>query len=290
MEAALLSHTPEAGPGVREAAAVPVETSEGGQALHAFVVPASVETQDLYGTLRARLPEYMIPSRIVGLDTLPRTVRGKVDRHRLSTSPRVASPLPDSVQDFGSLTGSERRVAKIWEELLGPSTSSPEASFFEVRGTSLSAFTLVHRVREGMALDREVLDVETVYRAPIVRELATHIDRVRSGGTLVALRRGSDSTLPLVFFVAPAGGTLGSYGKLTRALATSRELIGIRDPFSWGGRDPTMGFDEWVETFPSSSGEKAPGLMERAVRNPFHLLSLSALMELYTGLPPALEP
>ena len=38
------------------------------------------------------------------------------------------------------------------------------------------------------------------------------------------------------------------------------------------------------------NGSDAPERMEAALRNPFHILSLSALLELNTGLPYALEP
>ena len=89
-------------------------------------------------------------------------------------------------------------------------------------------------------------------------ELAAEIDLRLAGESdepsatpplLVTLRKGEDPTLPPLFLVASAGGTLGAYDKLAKALRTPREIIGVRDPFNWGGRDPTEGFQRWVATY-----------------------------------------
>lgn len=250
VEATLLSH-----PGVREAAVVEVEAGGRGQALGAFVAPTSIELDGLYQTLRERLPDYMVPSGIITLDSLPRTASGKIDRRGLRASPPRGTPPSPS---RSTLSDSEREVAEVWDEILDRPDLPPDVSFFEAGGSSLSAFSLVHQLRERFDLDRRQLDVESVYRAPTIRELAAHIEQARQGkevpaGTLptalVPLRKGRGSPDPPVFFVAPAGGTLGAYGKLARVLRTPRELIGLRDPLIWEGRDASMGFEPWVDLY-----------------------------------------
>ncbi|MEV5108019.1 amino acid adenylation domain-containing protein [Streptomyces massasporeus] len=71
-------------PGVR-AASVVAPTGRGGRTLVAFYVPTAepLAKAELVGALRALLPSYMVPTRIVALDELPLTSTGKIDRAAL---------------------------------------------------------------------------------------------------------------------------------------------------------------------------------------------------------------
>ncbi len=77
-------------PQVRDAAVVPVERTEGGQGgeleLMAFVVgrPGGDDSTELCHALAATLPKYMVPSRVMWVEALPRTSNGKVDRQKLT--------------------------------------------------------------------------------------------------------------------------------------------------------------------------------------------------------------
>ncbi len=264
--------------GVREAAVVDVPAPEGGASLWAFVVPASVNGPQLQRALRDRLPEFMVPSRIIGLETLPRTASGKVDRHRLREDPALHAFAASAGDDTRPLTAMEAAVAQVWEKVLEREDLPPDLSFFEVGGSSLSAFTLVHRLRERFGLDPEVLDVETVYRTPTIGELARRIRDIRESDgplapeapeALITLREGGNRDLKPICFVAPAGGTLGSYRKLVQALDTPRELVGLRDPFTWGDRNPQTGFDAWIHRYVDELQTYQPS-------GPYHLVAYSS--------------
>jgi len=71
-------------PGVRSAAVV-APPGPGGRTLAAFYVPAAepLTKAGIVAALKAILPSYMIPARIVALDELPLTDTGKVDRVEL---------------------------------------------------------------------------------------------------------------------------------------------------------------------------------------------------------------
>ena len=72
--------------------------------------PAEAEIRE---TLRAHLPDYMIPSAIHWHDSLPLTRNGKVDRARLAAT-EVREPLPGVVVD----SGLEREIAELWTGVL----------------------------------------------------------------------------------------------------------------------------------------------------------------------------
>ncbi len=259
VERAVLEH-----PGVTQAAVVAEETGDGSARLLAFHVPAAVERSELYATLRARLPDYMLPAAVVGLDELPLTPSHKVDRARLLAEHAAARPESSS----RDLTEAERRVAVEWERVLGRPSPGPAVSFFEAGGTSLLVFALVHRLREAFGLDRERLPEPVVYRAPTIAAQAALIEDLRAGrGTpvagdtpiLVTLRaaREEPDRAPL-FLVSSAGGTLGAYERLAAALATPREIVGIRDPYIWGERDPAESFAAWIARYVDAIRERQP--------------------------------
>jgi len=85
----------------------------------------------------------------------------------------------------------------------------------------------------------------------------------------VTLRGGTDPAPPPVFLIASAGGTLGAYEKLTEALRTPREIIGVRDPYVWGGREAASGFRAWIDLYLSAIRQRQP-------RGPYHLVAYSS--------------
>lgn len=270
VEGALLSQ-----PGISEAAVLGGEDGRGAGALEAYVAPATVDPAAVFRALRDRLPEYMVPARLSVLDALPLTPGGKIDRLRLRSDHRESASGRARHRPLSPL---EREVAQLWETVIDAPDLPPDASFFEVGGTSLSAYVLVHRLRERFRLSALQLDVEAIYRTPTIEALADRIEQVRQGRTpasrpdnpvLVTLRGGRDGTREPVFFIAPAGGMPGSYGKLARRLATGRELVGVRDPFNWGARDPAGGFDQWV-------GLYVAAMIERQPRGPYYIVAYSS--------------
>ena len=105
-------------PGVREAVLLAREDIPGDKRLAAYLTVKEGETPkdlELRGLLRAKLPEYMIPSAFVILDRFPLTPNGKVDRKAL---PR---PEPQSSNLGGFAppdTETEKALADIWCKLL----------------------------------------------------------------------------------------------------------------------------------------------------------------------------
>lgn len=69
-------------PGVRDAAVLPLATP-GGLELTAAYTGAPGTADDLRAALRDRLPGYMVPATLTGLETLPLNPNGKTDRAAL---------------------------------------------------------------------------------------------------------------------------------------------------------------------------------------------------------------
>ncbi len=108
--------------------------------LVAYILSApqkSVSITALRRFVTARLPIYMVPSRLVPLTEIPRTISGKVDRMSLPVlnekRPEVDTPF-EAPRD----TDQEAMVA-IWERVLKVQPIGIRDNFVELGGDSLAA-------------------------------------------------------------------------------------------------------------------------------------------------------
>jgi acyl carrier protein len=181
IESALDQH-----PAVRQSVMVSRKDNRGGalaslgtaKQLVAYVVAAqgaAPSTNELRVFLKQKLPEYMIPSVFVLLDSLPLTPNGKVDR--------LALPAPDQKRpELANLFVSPQTVvedilAKIWIEVLKLDKVGIHDSFFELGGHSLLATQVVSRVRQVFKME---LPLRTVFDKRTVYEIAKAITKLRA--------------------------------------------------------------------------------------------------------------
>jgi acyl-coenzyme A synthetase/AMP-(fatty) acid ligase/acyl carrier protein len=171
VEAVLVEHDK-----VHQAVVALREDPSGGRSLIAYVVSASgsqPRLDELRNFLRARLPEYMVPARIVLLDALPLTPNGKVDRGAVAAI-RFADSTPDSGLD-SPRTVIEERLAEIVCQLLKLEHVGLEDNFFLLGGHSLLGAQLVARVNDGFGV---ALPLRTLFDIPTVAGLSAEIERL----------------------------------------------------------------------------------------------------------------
>ncbi len=120
---------------------------------------AALQPADIVSELRehlaARLPEYMLPSRIVVMDKLPLTPNGKVDRKALPapTMEDFAGGVAASGRQAPPSTPTEKKLHTIWCEVLGMEAVGIHDSFFELGGDSILSFQITARANaEGIPL------------------------------------------------------------------------------------------------------------------------------------------
>ena len=125
----------------------------------------------LRGYLQSRLPDYMVPSRFVLLDTLPLTPSGKVNQLALSEV-----DLPALVTYGGANNGSLLDTLRsIWERVLGHDEFGLNDAFFDVGGNSLLAIWVVAEMSK--ALGRE-FDLSILRQDSTLTGLARTIDEL----------------------------------------------------------------------------------------------------------------
>ncbi|HWX41823.1 MAG TPA: amino acid adenylation domain-containing protein, partial [Blastocatellia bacterium] len=165
IEAALSSH-----PLVQQAV---VTAAGGGRKLVAHVVPLSEEIDftDIAAFLSARLPEYMVPSEYVLLESLPLTATGKLDRRALRAADKIAPTY--KCEYIRPATPTEEAVAEIWSEVLGKGLIDVRDNFFDLGGHSLVANQIVSRIRMALGLE---MPLKTLFEHPTIQGLSAVID------------------------------------------------------------------------------------------------------------------
>ena len=162
-------------PSVRESVVVAHQgASSADRHLVAYVVSTDQpmpSANHLRGFLKNKLPEFMVPSVFVLLETLPLMPNGKVDRGAL--------PLPETARlelenvFVGPRTEAEQLVAQVWREVLKVEKIGVHDNFFELGGHSLTATQVIARLRDAF---RTEVPLRSLFETPTVAELTHKIE------------------------------------------------------------------------------------------------------------------
>jgi len=156
--------------GVKEAVVTTKEHAQGNRVLVAYVVPAgqsALSVSAMRQALAAKLPDYMIPSAFVFLDSFPLVGPGKVNLRALPVPGRAR---PDLGTPFAfPRTPVEDKIAKIWAEVLDVDQIGIHDRFLELGGDSLLATRVISRV---IAAFRVEVPMRTFFETPTVAAMA----------------------------------------------------------------------------------------------------------------------
>jgi len=125
---------------------------------------------ELYRWLSGKVPNYMLPSNFVCVESLPLTINGKVDREALTALNTNESTI--GVKQKAE-TQTERGLVAIVCELLALDEVGTNQNFFMIGGHSLLATQFNARIRSQFGVD---IDLKSVFEAPNLKQLAAHID------------------------------------------------------------------------------------------------------------------
>ncbi len=210
-------------PAVRMAAVTVREDSPDDQRLVAYAVPdgaALPAPGELRAHLARSLPEWMLPSAYVSLDSLPVTENGKLDRRAL---PAPAAPASGAATQRPARTVEERKLARLWAEVLHADSVGIDDDLFALGGHSFTAVRLAALIRETVGRSVGVADV---FRAPTVSAMRRLLEdrgtQLRS--PLVSLSDGSESLSdgsderPMLVLVHAISGNVTCYTELANEL------------------------------------------------------------------------
>jgi amino acid adenylation domain-containing protein len=164
IEAKLTDHSE-----VRQAAVVKREDA-GEQQLVAYIVTTNpMDIPQLRAHLRRSLPDYMMPTQFVRLDTLPLNSNGKLDLKALPVPER----RPRSEQYQPPRTADETYLASLWGRLLRIEDVGVEDNFFELGGHSLLAMAMLGQIRSDLGIE---IQVRSLFETPVLGDFAAGLE------------------------------------------------------------------------------------------------------------------
>jgi amino acid adenylation domain-containing protein len=219
IEAVLKQH-----PWARDAVVVLHDDASGEKRLVAYVAGelSRLNATELRDFLKAKLPDYMLPSAIVVLEKFPLNSNGKIDRHAL---PEPAATQSEKVF-VGPRDPLEAQLVATWESALGIQPIGVNDDFFEIGGHSLLAVRILSEIERILGKN---LPLATLLQMPTIEKLAAALrqeDWKPTWSPLVAIQpRGSR---PAFFGVHGGGGTVLFYRELEQWLGDEQPLYGLQ--------------------------------------------------------------
>ncbi|MCG8584747.1 MAG: amino acid adenylation domain-containing protein, partial [Pirellulales bacterium] len=165
---------------VSQAAVAVREDRPGEKRLVAYVVPrrdAEATTSALREFLSASLPDYMLPATFVSLPELPLTPNGKIDRDALPSPDRSRPALSAPYVEPGSVI--ERRIARVWRDILGLDRVGVVDNFFDLGGDSLQLVRVANELADVLPAKNSTTPL---FEHPTIRSLADSLHDAGSAG------------------------------------------------------------------------------------------------------------
>ncbi len=162
-------------PAIQTSYVIAREDAPGEKRLVAYIVMnpgMQVSLGSLQDTVKASLPDYMVPASFVLLKALPLTPNGKVDRAAVPAPNGVNTLRDEAFAAPGTLT--EEKVAEIVSALLHVEQVGIDSNFFMLGGHSMLGTQLVAHITDTFGIE---LPLRTMFEAPTVRQLAAEVER-----------------------------------------------------------------------------------------------------------------
>jgi len=169
-------------PAVKEAVVKVVSVDDDDKRLIAYVVidpSAKVTVEDLRESIRSELPEYMVPTWLVSLDSIPLTANGKVDTKSLPEPDTSHLHTENYVAPEGDI---EHLLAQCWQSVLNVERVGRRDNFFNMGGHSLLVMKLMELLRnQGLNMN-----VRSIFETEDLAELAESLTRQTDNDLFVA--------------------------------------------------------------------------------------------------------
>jgi len=180
---------------IYQAVVLTYERDLGDLVLIAYVVPkTSYTTARIREHLEAKLPDYMHPSMIIELESIPSTPNGKVDKRALP-APNHADL--EQTNRVAPRNATEIQLAEIWQRLLKVDEIGIYDNFFHLGGHSLLAMRLKALISKEMGIN---IDIRELFVHSTIAQLAEYLSTEEHPHSLdLLVRQERPENIPLSF-------------------------------------------------------------------------------------------
>ncbi len=157
------------------------------------------DSKSLLGNLKNMLPDYMLPSAIVPLESFPLTTHLKINENAL---PEPSFEKEAEVSSM-PMSGAEYLIAEIFQQVLDIPACHSGSNFFNLGGDSLQVLSCISEIKKQTGLS---ISIGVFYENPVVDLLANLLVQYQNnllGGEellpkdIVCLKRGNSIKSPI---------------------------------------------------------------------------------------------
>ncbi|MCL2717881.1 MAG: amino acid adenylation domain-containing protein [Lachnospiraceae bacterium] len=155
--------------GIKDAVAIVRENEACESNIYAYYTSEfPLNGNEIKKELRKSLPEYMIPSCIISVESIPVNRSGKVDKTKLP-----AEVIVTEQDDEQAITENQKEIGAIFEFVLGINKAGKKTDFFESGGHSLKAVKIINEIEKKYNIR---LSVKDIFIYPTPESLAAYIE------------------------------------------------------------------------------------------------------------------
>jgi amino acid adenylation domain-containing protein len=220
---------------IRDAVVVGKPDAHGEMRLVAYVVMQNGSTatpRTIRATLREHAPSWMVPARIHVLDKLPMTRAAKADRAALI----ALVDEHDHAEDSGASDELQRRLVEIWTKVIGTSVSIHDDFFDDLGGESVVAAHLVTEVHRETGRS---IPLSLLIELNTVAKMADYLRGGEKADPIAVQLQKGDPSLPPLFCVSGAGGSVMVFRRLARSLGSDQPFYGLHHHAFKGDTPPS---------------------------------------------------
>ncbi|WP_169713530.1 non-ribosomal peptide synthetase [Paludifilum halophilum] len=154
---------------VKNAVVIPLEDQTRKKYLAAYVVTTSPEDlKEIRDDLKTKLPDYMIPSAFLWMESLPLNPNGKINRRALPEPAECVSIEAEYVPPRNRV---EKILVEAWQQVLERGHISIHDNFFDLGGESLKAIQVSNHLKK----DNLIMEIKDIFEYPTIAELSSHV-------------------------------------------------------------------------------------------------------------------
>ncbi|NQX46100.1 amino acid adenylation domain-containing protein [Paenibacillus tritici] len=162
-------------PGITSAVVICAQDSRGMETLYGYFISNSkLAVTSIVDALEGRLPDYMVPNKIIQIDEIPITGNGKRDRKKLLDLAKAYTQHSVNDERYKAPSNdTENTLAEVWKELLGIDPISVDDNFFDIGGNSVLVMELFNRLENIYPNHLKVVDI---FKYTTIHKLACFIN------------------------------------------------------------------------------------------------------------------
>jgi amino acid adenylation domain-containing protein len=210
-----------------------------------------VDIDAIRTSLTRRLPAWEVPSEILGVERIPTTRNGKVDRDEVSRI-LMASLSGSSDHSSSRVEGASDEVVQIIidviEEITGQVVEDPSRTLSQLGVDSIELLRVAMRLEDRLARPVSLADVmDGSSIGMIASKLRSNI--MQESKPLISLHSPDCVTSRALFCIPGVGGTVFSFQSILNGLPPLLPVYGLPYPGVGGVRKPLRRIEDLAENF-----------------------------------------